>query len=307
MRWLWLRRTDPTRPWHNLIDDREPIVEALFHASVYVELGDGNTALFWSDRWINGISLQDMAPCLCNVVSTRVRAQCTVAQALTNNQWIRDISGALTVQVLIEYLQVWDQMQLIQFNQIPDRVCWKWTADRCFSTASAYRSFFLGQYAVEGAKLLCKARAPPKCKFFIWLVIHDRCWIAHRRKRRNLQVDDSCALCCQEPETIDHLLTSCVFSREIWFRIFLRLGWSIHVPPAACTAFADWWTSAHKRIAKPDRKSFDSLLILAAWCLWKERNRRIFDHQTRSTADLFSLISDEVVFCAKQVTSSWFQ
>jgi len=91
-----------------------------------------------------------------------------------------------------------------------------------------------------------------------------------------------------------------IYSLPVFFREKFGLesssdSWSDHVPPAACTAFADWWTSAHKRIAKPDRKSFDSLVILAAWCLWKERNRRTFDHQTRSTADLFSLISDDVV------------
>jgi len=79
------------------------------------------------------------------------------------------------VQVLIEYLHVWDQIQLIQLNHDPDRVCWKWTADRRFTTASAYRSFFMGQHAVKGAKFLCKTRAPPKCKFFIWLALHDRC------------------------------------------------------------------------------------------------------------------------------------
>jgi len=47
--------------------------------------------------------------------------------------------------------------------------------DRIFSTSSAYLAFFIGQHPIEGAKLLRKARAPAKCKFFIWLVLHDRC------------------------------------------------------------------------------------------------------------------------------------
>ena len=120
LRWLWLRKTDSSRPWLHLNDDREPLVEAMFQASVYVELGDGTTALFWSDRWLQGSSFQDLAPCLCNAVSARVRAQRTVAQALSNRQWIKDITRALTVQVLVEYLQTWDRMQLIQLsaNQI---------------------------------------------------------------------------------------------------------------------------------------------------------------------------------------------
>ena len=165
-----------------------------------------------------------MAPSLCRAVSSRVRARRTVAQALTDRQRIKDITGALTVQVLVEYLRTWDSMQLIQLSASPDRVCWKWTADRAFSTASAYRFLFIGQHPIKGAKILCKTHAPPKCKFFIWLAFHDRCWTAHRRKKRNLQDDDSCILCDQSSETIDHLLVLCVFARQCRHSILRRLG-----------------------------------------------------------------------------------
>jgi hypothetical protein len=82
LKWLWLRRTDTSRPWLHLSDDREPMVDAIFRASIYLEPGDGATALFWSDSWLEGVSLQDVAPSLCRAVSTHVRARRTVAQAL---------------------------------------------------------------------------------------------------------------------------------------------------------------------------------------------------------------------------------
>jgi len=28
------------------------VVDAMFRASIYLDLGDGATALFWSDRWL---------------------------------------------------------------------------------------------------------------------------------------------------------------------------------------------------------------------------------------------------------------
>jgi len=34
--------------------EKEPIVEAMFQSSIYVELGDGRKALFWTDRWLQG-------------------------------------------------------------------------------------------------------------------------------------------------------------------------------------------------------------------------------------------------------------
>lgn len=35
----------------------------------------------------------------------------TVQQAVTNRVWVSDITGALTVGVILEYLQLWDLLQ----------------------------------------------------------------------------------------------------------------------------------------------------------------------------------------------------
>ena len=51
MRWLWMKRTDESRSWHQLPMEKEPVVEAMFQSSIYVELEDGHKALFWTDRW----------------------------------------------------------------------------------------------------------------------------------------------------------------------------------------------------------------------------------------------------------------
>ncbi|KAG2661257.1 hypothetical protein PVAP13_1KG493905 [Panicum virgatum] len=86
----------------------------MFQASIYVDLGDGNTAFFWTDRWLNGKSLADVAPCLYATVGPRIRQKRTVAQALHGDLWITDISGALTVQDILDYLLVWDMTRTIQ-------------------------------------------------------------------------------------------------------------------------------------------------------------------------------------------------
>jgi len=140
LRWLWLRRTDDTRSWHDLPDEKEQVVEAMFQASIFVELGDGNKALFWTDRWLQGQSLADLAPCLCAAVGPRIKKQRIVAQALHEDGWIRDISGALTVQVIMDYLLVWNLTRDVQLVPgRPDNICWKWTSDKCYSTSSALR------------------------------------------------------------------------------------------------------------------------------------------------------------------------
>ena len=295
MRWLWLKRTDDSRTWCDLPVESESVVDQMFQASIYVELGNGHKALFWTDRWLQGKSISDLAPCLTDAVGPRIKKQRTVAEALNGDAWVRDIAGALTVQVILDYFLIWDLTRDIQLDEnSTDAICWKWTSDKVFTTASAYRSFFIGQHPVEGARLLRKTRAPAKCKIFIWLVIHDRCWTAARRKKHGLQDDDTCVLCAQMSETIDHLLIACPFTREVWFRLLRRLGWETLAPDSQSTSFVRWWFGARKQIPKDNRRCLDTLITLTSWLLWKERNDRTFNRRVRTIDDVLTWVYDEI-------------
>ena len=93
------KKTDGSRPWASLPDKSEGLVDAMFQVSVSVEIGNGQRALFWLDRWLQGKSISELAPCLFNAVGPRVVKHRTVEEGLLNNtNWARDIPGALTVQ-----------------------------------------------------------------------------------------------------------------------------------------------------------------------------------------------------------------
>ena len=142
---------------------------------------------------------------------------------------------------------------------------------------------FLGSSQPFGAKLIWKTPAPPRVKFFWWLVMHGRCWTADRRFRHGLQESNSCALCDQAPETLDHLLLQCPFARELWTRCLrsLHLQHRVKVQEGAVL---DWWISSRKHIPKEVRKGFDSLFFLVGWLIWKERNARTFNGVSKSPA-----------------------
>jgi hypothetical protein len=59
MRWLSLSRTDDSRPWSQLPDRHESLVQAMFQASISINLGDGNRSFFWTDHWLQGKSIKD--------------------------------------------------------------------------------------------------------------------------------------------------------------------------------------------------------------------------------------------------------
>lgn len=64
MRWLWLQRTDPDKPWAAFNIQVHDCAKALFTMSVKTEVGDGSTTLFWTHRWIAGKSVEEIAPSL---------------------------------------------------------------------------------------------------------------------------------------------------------------------------------------------------------------------------------------------------
>jgi hypothetical protein len=56
-----------------------------------------------------------------------------------------------------------------------------------------------------------------------------------------------------------------------------------------------WWTEARKRVRKLDRKRFDSMVIITAWTLWKQRNARVFRNvrEQKDTTQILAAIGEE--------------
>jgi hypothetical protein len=68
-----------------------------------------------------------------------------VAQALQKRKWVEDVKGALTVPVLLEYLQLWGLMDDVLLQQnVPDQFVWKLNQPGIYTTKSVYGAFFLG-------------------------------------------------------------------------------------------------------------------------------------------------------------------
>jgi hypothetical protein len=293
LRWEWLSRMEPERLWVALPRKQEAIVQAMFRASVTVQVGMGNAALFWRNRWLDGSAIADFAPDVSAAVSPRLRRARTVAGALVNMQWIRDDSGSLSTQALSQYVVLWERIQGVQLiANVEDRFVWKWTATQQYSAASAYRAFFHDQCGLPVAWTLAKTLTPARCKFFIWLSLLGRCWTSARLQRRNLQNSDPCILCSQADELMPHLMMQCVFSGEVWFQI-LRAGGFQHLAPMLGEQWPDWWLRRRKQVQKDHRKGSDTMVVLIAWRLWKERNQRVFDQVSVQAPQLAVAILEE--------------
>jgi hypothetical protein len=97
-----------------------------------------------------------------------------------------------------------------------DSIAWRWTANGCYSVSSVYDCQFLGAMIRFPAANIWRAKTEQKCKFFSWLVMHDRVLTADNLAKRNWPCDQYCPLCeCME-ETTPHLLTLCNYTKAVW-------------------------------------------------------------------------------------------
>jgi len=213
MCWLWIEKTKPNRPWVGLQIPVHSNTASMFALAVVTTVGNGRNTLFWIDRWLYGCSIENQAPNVFKSVPPRQRKSRTVNEALHELTWVSDIRGALGWQGLAEYLQLWDELVDFVVNDLEDIHHWMFDTSGTFSTRSAYRAFFVGSIGFEPWKRLWKSWAPNKCKTFVWLAIRNRCWTADRLQKRGLPHPVRCPLCDQEEETIQQLLTTCVFAR----------------------------------------------------------------------------------------------
>ena len=293
-RWLWAQKTDPSRPWAGLPVQISRNTQALFNVAVDAIVGNGEKILFWTDRWLDGHTLDEIAPNLFNTVPKRLTKRRTVVQALQNNRWVGDIKGARTVQVMYEYLQIWDIVENIVLQQdTPDQYKWKLSQSGSYNSKSAYAAFFEGSVRIGPWRRIWKSWAPSRCKFFIWLVFHNKCWTADRLAKRGLPHPEACPLCDQAPETIHHLLVGCVFSRQVWVLIFQHLGLIHLAPESPETRFFGWWRKTFLAVPKEMRKGLNSLIILVAWEIWKHRNDCVFEKARPNTQEVLRAINTE--------------
>jgi hypothetical protein len=71
MMWEWMRRTDCNRPWQNLPMLKDEATAEVFKSLANITVGNGLRVMFWTDRWIDGLSAEDIAPRVVKAVGTR--------------------------------------------------------------------------------------------------------------------------------------------------------------------------------------------------------------------------------------------
>lgn len=138
MRWLWLQKQDPTR-WTYDQFAIPTNVRAMFDATIKTVVGDGNSTVFWTDRWLHGRSILELAPALSPFIRKLGWRKLTVRQGMDNNQWTKFIIGGLDVVAVWQYVQLWQLINTITLSsRTADKHIWMATSSGMFTSKSAY-------------------------------------------------------------------------------------------------------------------------------------------------------------------------
>lgn len=126
IRWLWLQKTEPNRPLSALPIHVPDQVRAFFSMAVISEVGNGAHTYFWTDKWIHGQCIADLAPHLFSAIPKRRVQRRTVQEALSHRAWVDDIQGALSVEIIVEYLLLWDLIYGLELQtEFQDSHIWR--------------------------------------------------------------------------------------------------------------------------------------------------------------------------------------
>ncbi|CAM0883761.1 unnamed protein product [Alopecurus aequalis] len=251
---------------------------SLFYACTVVSIVNGLKAPFWDSPWLQWQRPRDIAPLIfsiSNVADDIILPHIQQFVAL----WTDDSGGAALVRRT-------------------DTITWTLSSSGVYSASSAYHAQFLGSISSGMKSTVWKVWAPPKCKFFAWLIIQNRIWTADRLQRCGWPNCDLCPLCKQTQESAAHLMFQCPFSIRIlnMVKTWLGLPW---LDVTVWTNFGnvrDWWTHMNMNDASR-RKAAASLTMLVSWELWSERNARVF----RGKSTLPSIVLDRI----KDETRTW--
>jgi hypothetical protein len=293
LRWLWFAWDSRERPWKDLQIPVDSEDMQLFNAATKVELGNGRKAVFWTSRWLQGDAPAVLYPALYKHSKRKNRS---VLDAMTQNRWIRDIDYNMTQQLIAEFIDLWQRVHdVVLVESQEDRIVWMHTGDGQYSAKSAYDLQMEGATRCKTAKLTWKTKAPPKCKFFLWLLMQGRIWMAARLQLRGWPNEYFCQLCIRNLETAAHLFMECCVVKSIWERV----AYWVRAPNLAPGNWAhtdnlqEWVLNMADVQPKTVKEGIKSLLMLVIWEIWRERNSRVFRKTSRSVQQIFSSVQDE--------------
>ncbi|GAB2266922.1 hypothetical protein Dimus_037924 [Dionaea muscipula] len=113
----------------------------------------------------------------------------------------------------------------------------------------------------------------PRHQAILWLTLKNKWRTKSRLMEQGIATDNSCVLCCEGVETVDHLVFACKFSKSILNRTLFAVKLTL--------SRLDWrlWITRVTKGKTPFARARRRCIAAVIYCLWQEQNSRIFRGQ----------------------------
>ena len=102
-------------------------------------------------------------------------------------------------------------------------------------------------------------------------------------------------MCDQELETAVHLCLTCSFAKEVWFHVANWTTLDLRLMTGEVLDVKTWWEANLQHLPLKKQRSVAAVLMVTAWSIWNERNRRIFEQRSLNPLQVFNLVKNELL------------
>jgi hypothetical protein len=128
------------------------------------------------------------------------------------------------------------------------------------------------------SKIVWKAKVPPHIAFFSWVASLGKALTFDNLRNRGFIIPNWCCMCLRNGESIDHLFLHCLVAADLWSLVFGLYGVQRVMPRSVLDLFHCWLGQLGRHDYALVWKMIPHCVI---WCLWRERNARLFDDLER--------------------------
>ncbi|RVX11275.1 LINE-1 retrotransposable element ORF2 protein [Vitis vinifera] len=241
-------------------------------------VGNGRRVKFWKDIWWGNFALCNSFPSLYAIASSK--------EAWVEEFWdTSGVEGAWSprfsrpfndweVEEVERLLLTIRGARLIPLME--DRMMWKVTSNGIFSVKSLYNDLSSRRAGLFPHGLIWNPSVPSKVGFFAWEASWGKVLTMDQLKKRGWALANRCFLCCEEEESIDHILIHCSRARALWEFLFALFGVFWVLPSSARDTLIEW---RGFMLGKKHRKVWKAAPLCLFWAVWMERNRIAFDNE----------------------------
>ncbi|XP_059657206.1 uncharacterized protein LOC132303802 [Cornus florida] len=255
----------------------------VFSAHIRFKLRDGRCIRFWEDLWCGEQPLSCAFPSLFSIAVDK-HAYVVDCYRLDSSEIIWDV-------LFRRSFQDWEMDEVCAFLDLlyrqegvgggNDVLLWAPSSHGRFEVRSLF--LCLSNFANRDFlwKTIWRSMAPTRVAFFVWTAVWGKILTIDNLRRRGNCTVNRCCLYKDDEESVDHLLLHCPVANDCW-NLIIGLFGMCWVMPRSTKELIHVWRGY--RVRRDVREFWRIVPHCVWWCIWKERNNRMFEGNETPTA-----------------------